>query len=66
MEIALYPPDRRKRDIDNVLKPTLDALQKAGVYKDDSQIVRLNVSKESPVKGGYMALTIRQAEEVQA
>ena len=31
-----FPPDRRKRrDIDNLQKPTLDALQHAGAYEDD-------------------------------
>lgn len=33
-----FPPDRRRRDIDNLQKPVLDALQHAGVYQDDSQV----------------------------
>lgn len=33
-----FPPDRRRRDLDNLQKPTLDALQHAGVYEDDSQV----------------------------
>jgi len=33
-----FPPDRRRRDLDNIQKPVLDALQHAGVYEDDSQI----------------------------
>lgn len=33
-----FPPDRRRRDLDNLQKPTLDALEHAGVYADDSQI----------------------------
>lgn len=33
-----FPPDRRRRDLDNLQKPTLDALEHAGVYVDDSQI----------------------------
>lgn len=33
-----FPPDRRRRDLDNIQKPVLDALQHAGVYDDDSQI----------------------------
>jgi crossover junction endodeoxyribonuclease RusA len=28
-------PDKRKRDIDNLLKPVLDALQMSGVIQDD-------------------------------
>ena len=33
-----FPPDRRRRDLDNLQKPTLDALEHAGIYEDDSQI----------------------------
>ena len=31
-----FPPDRRRRDLDNLQKPVLDALEHAGVYEDDS------------------------------
>ena len=33
-----FPPDRRRRDLDNIQKPVLDALEHAGIYADDSQI----------------------------
>ncbi len=33
-----FPPDRRRRDLDNIQKPVLDALEHAGLYLDDSQI----------------------------
>lgn len=33
-----FPPDRRRRDLDNIQKAVLDALQHAGVYEDDNQI----------------------------
>lgn len=36
--IMAFPPDRRRRDLDNLCKCLLDSLQKAGVYADDSQI----------------------------
>lgn len=49
--IDAYPPDRRKRDLDNILKSLLDALQHAGVYKDDSQIDRLSISRKLPLEG---------------
>ena len=33
-----FPPDRRRRDLDNLLKSTQDSLAHAGVYEDDSLI----------------------------
>jgi len=41
VELHIAPPDRRRRDIDNYAKATLDALQAGGIFKDDSQIDRL-------------------------
>lgn len=51
-----YPPDARKRDIDNILKALLDALQYAGLYKDDNQIVRLSVTRYGPIKDGMVCV----------
>lgn len=36
--VVAYPPDNRRRDLDNIGKVLWDALQHAGVYADDSQI----------------------------
>lgn len=38
VEIAAFLPDKRRRDLDNLLKASLDALGYMGVYDDDSQI----------------------------
>ncbi len=39
IQVDLYPPDRRRRDLDNFAgKALYDALQRADVYIDDSQI----------------------------
>jgi crossover junction endodeoxyribonuclease RusA len=43
-----FPPDRRRRDIDNLLKSTLDALQHAAVYADDNQIDLLIARRREP------------------
>jgi len=40
-----FPPDRRRRDLDNLLKSVLDALEHAGVYADDSQVDLLVVRR---------------------
>ena len=51
MTIFAYPPDKRKRDLDNILKSLLDALMHAGIYPDDSQIDRLVVTRCKPLDG---------------
>lgn len=43
LEVEVYPPDRRRRDIDNVLKGLLDALQHGGLYEDDSQVEAISI-----------------------
>ena len=45
MTIEIYPPDKRRRDIDNTQKSLWDSLQHGGAYHDDSQIVRFEVIK---------------------
>lgn len=58
--IAIYPPDKRKRDIDNVLKALLDALTKAGVWDDDEQIDVLEIRRNTNVKGGLVKIVISE------
>ena len=59
--IAAHPPDRRKRDLDNLLKPTLDALEHALVFTDDSQVDDLHITRASVRKRGRLTLEIREA-----
>ncbi len=44
-----YPPDRRKRDTSNLFKMLEDALQRAGVFDDDYQIVEHHAYRTSHV-----------------
>lgn len=44
-----YPPDSRRRDLDNVLKRTLDTLVHTGLMEDDSQIKHIDVKMGEPV-----------------
>ena len=57
------PPDRRVRDLDNLIKPTSDLLKRAGVIEDDSKakaiIARWAV--EPPAKPGQLRVRIYNA-----
>lgn len=60
IEIEVFPPDRRRRDIDNVQKALLDGLEHGGAYDDDSQIMKLTIEKRGVVKGGRTHVRIRK------
>lgn len=60
MFIDAYPPDNRRRDLDNINKAICDSLQKAGVYDDDCQIFTLKSFKQEPVKGGKVDVIVCQ------
>lgn len=58
--VLLSPPDRRRRDIDNLAKALLDALEAGGLFHDDCQIDDLRIirDKEDIVKGGKVVVHI--------
>lgn len=60
VRIELTPPNRRKFDIDNRIKPLLDALQDAGLFADDEQIDSLNVERMAidPENKGYCLVKV--------
>lgn len=58
VEIAAYRPDNRKRDLDNVLKVTLDTLTHLKIWDDDSQIMDLRISWAAE-KGGFLNVKVR-------
>lgn len=66
VSIVAVMPDRRTRDLSNLLKAAEDALTHSRVWTDDEQIDRLEVIR-GPVKApGWLEVTIeRIAEPVQ-
>lgn len=60
--IDAYPPDRRKHDLDNLLKAPLDALQHGGLYADDGDIDDLHIRRRCVTTGGMLIVTIGQKE----
>ena len=60
VDVILYPPDRRTRDLDNYMKALLDALTHAKVWGDDSQIDNLNIHRGIVVKHGMARLRIAE------
>ena len=60
VHVDAHPPDARRRDIDNILKALLDALQYGGAYHDDNQIERLSVARQSVTAKGKVCVTIEE------
>jgi crossover junction endodeoxyribonuclease RusA len=58
IEIDAYPPDRRKRDLDNLPKAIFDSLQHGGMFDDDNQIDYFSVARKEIRKGGAIILNI--------
>jgi crossover junction endodeoxyribonuclease RusA len=62
MAVVVNPPDRRARDVDNLLKALLDSLQHAGVYESDAQIDDLRIVRGPVIKGGQVVVDLTAIE----
>jgi len=56
--LVAHPPDIRRRDLDNLLKASLDSLTHAGVWVDDSQIKALSIEWGNVVAGGRLDVVV--------
>ena len=63
--ISVYPPDRRRRDLDNILKALLDALQHAGALEDDSQLDQILLVRKGVVAEGKVVVRLQRASEAE-
>lgn len=65
VSIDVFPPDRRRRDLDNLHKGLLDGLVHARVIEDDSLIDRLSIERRSVTPNGRVRVFIKpyMAEE---
>ena len=62
VKMVITPPDRRKRDIDNICKTLWDALTLAGMWTDDRLIHNLHISISEPCKPGWVDMEVTARE----
>lgn len=63
MQLSAYPPDNRRRDLDNLMKVVCDALQGAEVFPDDSQIKRIRLEMlEKDEQGGRVIVSMKKID----
>jgi crossover junction endodeoxyribonuclease RusA len=64
VEILCYPPDNRKRDLDNLPKAVLDACTHAGVWLDDSQIDHLEITRCDTRRPGHVLVSVKTIDDL--
>ena len=66
LHAQFYPPDKRRRDLDNVGgKVLLDTLQAAGLFKDDSQVKRILLEMHEPIEGGMCFIKLENMDRIE-
>ena len=62
VDIIAHPPNKARRDLDNLPKAILDALTKARLWEDDSLVHDLRIRWGEVTKGGKIEITINRIE----
>lgn len=58
VRVEVFPPNRQRRDLDNLLKAIGDSLERGGAFHDDAQIVWLLIERATVVPGGMVRVQI--------
>ncbi len=58
--VVCFPPNKRKRDLDNIGKVLIDTLQNSELFYDDSQIDDLRFVRRAPSKPGRVEVNIQE------
>jgi len=66
VEVEFYPPDWRRRDLDNLFKCLFDSLVNAGAIEDDHLITEIHAFKRDPVPNGLLFVRITKYEDDRA
>ena len=56
IDIDAHVPDKRRRDLDNLLKATFDSMTHAGVWLDDSQLDQITITRRAI--GGMLKIKV--------
>lgn len=64
MDVYMFPPDRRKRDLDNYMKALQDALTICKLWEDDSLIDQLHIFRGGVLPSGSIVVSISEAGPV--
>lgn len=63
VKLILYPPDNRRRDLDNYFKSVLDSMTHSKVWTDDSLIKRLSDEWGDRCRGGGFRIIVKPFQE---
>jgi len=63
VSIEAFAPDKRRRDLDNMLKAVLDALEHAKIYENDSQIDDLRIVRMPSGKPGKIVISVEEIDD---
>jgi len=61
--VDAFPPDARRRDLDNIGKALLDALAYAGVIRDDGDIDHYSVTRKGKAPNGLVRVFVSPYRE---